>query len=187
MSRLLVLHQRCLVARVGSAALQSTRSVYSHACWTVLGIETSCDDTAVAVVQAPKPQCNSTANSNDTRSIELGGDARIMVMESQAQHEQNRKFKGINPPYAARAHYAALPSVVASVLTKYHASYTGSASTNYDTAHQEAAAASPAISGTCVNEHEAVKSERPFDAEFIKSLPLAGIDAIAVTSGPGTA
>jgi N6-L-threonylcarbamoyladenine synthase len=65
----------------------------------VLGIETSCDETAAAVVaQGP------------------GGRGRILANVVRAQWEQHRRYGGVVPEIAARAHVECLDEIIAEAL-----------------------------------------------------------------------
>jgi N6-L-threonylcarbamoyladenine synthase len=85
----------------------------------VLGIETSCDETAAAVV----------ARAPDGRG-------RILANVVRAQWEQHRRFGGVVPEIAARAHVECLDEIIAEALRE-------------------------------------------------AGVELAGLDAVAVTAGPG--
>lgn len=66
---------------------------------TVLGIETSCDDTAAAVLRIGGP-----------------GEIDILAAEVTSQTTEHAAYGGVVPEIAARAHAARLPSLVAQVL-----------------------------------------------------------------------
>src|SRR5262249_35578550 len=65
----------------------------------VLGIETSCDETAAAVV----------ARSPD-------GQGRILANVVRAQWEQHRRYGGVVPEIAARAHVECLDEIVSEAM-----------------------------------------------------------------------
>src|SRR6185312_5468193 len=65
----------------------------------VLGIETSCDETAAAVVARDE-----------------GGDGRILSSVVRAQWEEHRRFGGVVPEIAARAHVECLDEIVAQAM-----------------------------------------------------------------------
>lgn len=65
----------------------------------VLGIETSCDDTAAAVVRRA-----------------ASGECRILSNEVWAQHDDHAAFGGVVPEIAARSHVERLDSVIARAL-----------------------------------------------------------------------
>src|SRR5262245_29191698 len=65
----------------------------------VLGIETSCDETAAAVV----------ARAAD-------GTGRILSNVVRAQWEEHRRYGGVVPEIAARAHVECLDAIVAQAL-----------------------------------------------------------------------
>ena len=65
----------------------------------MLGIETSCDETAAAVV-ARGP----------------GGDGRILSNVVRAQWEEHRRYGGVVPEIAARAHVECLDEIVAQAM-----------------------------------------------------------------------
>src|SRR5262245_49826747 len=65
----------------------------------VLGIETSCDETAAAVV-----------------AREAGGNGRILSNVIRAQWEQHRRYGGVVPEIAARAHVECLDEIVAAAM-----------------------------------------------------------------------
>ena len=64
----------------------------------VLGIETSCDETAAAVARAPD------------------GGGRILSNVVRAQWEEHRRYGGVVPEIAARAHVECLDEIVAGAL-----------------------------------------------------------------------
>jgi len=66
---------------------------------TVLGIETSCDETAAAIV-----------------SLAPGGDGRIVSNVVLSQLEEHSAYGGVVPEIAARAHVDALDQVIASAM-----------------------------------------------------------------------
>ncbi|MFN0219353.1 MAG: tRNA (adenosine(37)-N6)-threonylcarbamoyltransferase complex transferase subunit TsaD [Hyphomicrobium sp.] len=68
---------------------------------TVLGIETSCDETAAAVV---------------TRSADGAG--RVLSSIVRAQFEQHRIYGGVVPEIAARAHVGLLDEIIAAALAE---------------------------------------------------------------------
>ena len=70
------------------------------ACTLVLGIETSCDETAAAVVVRDGP----------TRG-------RLLSSVVRSQWEQHRQFEGVVPEIAARAHVECLDDIVAEALS----------------------------------------------------------------------
>ncbi len=65
---------------------------------TVLGIESSCDDTAAAVVAA------------------RGGDVRVLSNVTLAQFERHAAYGGVVPEIAARAHVERIDGVIAQAL-----------------------------------------------------------------------
>ncbi|MCL4767229.1 MAG: tRNA (adenosine(37)-N6)-threonylcarbamoyltransferase complex transferase subunit TsaD [Hyphomicrobiaceae bacterium] len=67
----------------------------------VLGIETSCDETAAAVVARDGP-----------------GRGRLLSNVVRSQWEQHRKFEGVVPEIAARAHVECLDTIIAEALTE---------------------------------------------------------------------
>src|SRR5258707_10199899 len=68
----------------------------------VLGIETSCDETAVAIVEAPAGD-------------EPGG--RILANLVYSQLTEHRRFGGVVPEIAARAHLERIDGLVEDALT----------------------------------------------------------------------
>ncbi len=66
----------------------------------VLGIETSCDETAAAVVMRTAP-----------------GQGRLMSNVVRSQWEQHRPFQGVVPEIAARAHVECLDDIVAEAVS----------------------------------------------------------------------
>jgi len=68
---------------------------------TILGIETSCDETAAAVV---------------ARDAE--GHGRILSSVVRAQWEQHRPYGGVVPELAARAHVECLDEIIAAALAE---------------------------------------------------------------------
>ncbi len=69
----------------------------------VLGIETSCDETAVAVVEAPD---------------DGGAPARILANLVYSQLGEHRRFGGVVPEIAARAHLERLDGLLAGALAE---------------------------------------------------------------------
>src|SRR5262245_1962323 len=74
----------------------------------VLGIETSCDETAAAVV----------ARAAD-------GSGRILSNVVRAQWEEHRRYGGVVPELAARAHVECLDEIVALALSDADAHFSG--------------------------------------------------------------
>jgi N6-L-threonylcarbamoyladenine synthase len=74
----------------------------------VLGIETSCDETAAAVV-APAPD----------------GSGRILSSVVRAQWERHRRYGGVVPEIAARAHVECLDGIVAQAMREAGADFPG--------------------------------------------------------------
>jgi N6-L-threonylcarbamoyladenine synthase len=73
----------------------------------VLGIETSCDETAVAVVEAPPDDVASDAPVG-----------RILANVVYSQLTEHRRFGGVVPEIAARAHLERLDGLVADALSE---------------------------------------------------------------------
>ena len=69
--------------------------------FTVLGLETSCDETAAAVVRGRAP-----------------GPGEILSNVVLSQLEEHRAFGGVVPEIAARAHIEALDAIVADALAE---------------------------------------------------------------------
>ena len=85
-----------LCAHKERRAMQFGHTPDGHPARPVLGIETSCDETAAAI---------------------LGADGRILA-ESVLSQQEHVAFGGVVPEIAARAHLAHLPGIVAGVLEK---------------------------------------------------------------------
>ena len=88
----------------------------------VLGLETSCDETAAAVVER-----------------EAEGTGRILSNVVRAQIEQHRPYLGVVPEIAARAHLELLPAIVTAAL--------GDAGVTLDQLDAVAATAGPGLIG----------------------------------------
>ena len=67
----------------------------------VLGIETSCDETAVAVVEAPAG---------------AGPVGRILANVIYSQQTEHRRFGGVVPEIAARAHLERIDGLIEDAL-----------------------------------------------------------------------
>ncbi|MGB8601998.1 MAG: tRNA (adenosine(37)-N6)-threonylcarbamoyltransferase complex transferase subunit TsaD [Rhizomicrobium sp.] len=67
--------------------------------WTVLGLETSCDETAAAIVRGTPP-----------------GPGEILANIVFSQLEEHRPYGGVVPEIAARAHVEALDGIIARAL-----------------------------------------------------------------------
>ena len=77
----------------------------------VLGIETSCDETAVAIVEAP---ADARADARpDPRPV-----GRILANVIYSQQAEHRRFGGVVPEIAARAHLERLDGLVADALAE---------------------------------------------------------------------
>src|SRR5205807_8185198 len=72
----------------------------------VLGIETSCDETAVAVVEAP----------NGKKGADRAPVGRILANVVYSQLTEHRRFGGVVPEIAARAHLERIDGLVAEAL-----------------------------------------------------------------------
>ncbi|MDR3526667.1 MAG: hypothetical protein P4L57_05265, partial [Rhizomicrobium sp.] len=68
--------------------------------WTILGIETSCDETAAAVVRGVPP-----------------GPGQILSNVVFSQLEEHRPYGGVVPEIAARAHVELLDEIVLRALS----------------------------------------------------------------------
>src|SRR5690606_23736542 len=88
------------IARDGSRRRMSPQPANSHAGVLVLGIETSCDETAAAVVVREGP-----------------AQGRLLSNVVRSQWEQHRQFEGVVPEIAARAHVECLDDIIAEALT----------------------------------------------------------------------
>jgi N6-L-threonylcarbamoyladenine synthase len=81
----------------------------------VLGIETSCDETAAAVVvRAPDGTGGSTGSGTGRSTGRSTG--RILANVIRAQWEEHRRYGGVVPEIAARAHVECLDDIVALAL-----------------------------------------------------------------------
>src|ERR1044072_284033 len=69
----------------------------------VLGIETSCDETAVAVVEAPA----------GNRPV-----GRILANVIYSQQTEHRRFGGVVPEIAARAHLERIDGLIEDAMTE---------------------------------------------------------------------
>jgi len=74
----------------------------------VLGIETSCDETAVAIVEAP-------AEASAAEAAPVG---RILANVVYSQLTEHRRFGGVVPEIAARAHLERLDGLVMAALAE---------------------------------------------------------------------
>src|SRR6476620_1394878 len=74
----------------------------------VLGIETSCDETAVAIVEAP-------ATGGPPGNGSLG---RILANVVYSQQTEHRRFGGVVPEIAARAHLERIDGLLEDALTE---------------------------------------------------------------------
>ena len=70
----------------------------------VMGIETSCDETAVAIVEAPAGR-------------PAGRAARILANVIYSQLTEHRRFGGVVPEIAARAHLERIDGLVEEALS----------------------------------------------------------------------
>ncbi len=74
----------------------------------VLGIETSCDETAVAIVEAP----------NEEKGAGRGPVGRILANVVYSQITEHRRFGGVVPEIAARAHLERIDGLLADALAE---------------------------------------------------------------------
>ncbi len=91
----------------------------------VLGIETSCDETAAAVVERLGP-----------------GQGRVLANVVRSQWDEHRAFGGIVPEIAARAHVECLDTIIAAAMAE--------AGVGFDTLSAVAATAGPGLNGGLV-------------------------------------
>src|SRR5436309_16110875 len=68
---------------------------------TVLGIETSCDETAAAVVR-----------------LDAGGRARVLSSIVASQVDEHAPYGGVVPEIAARSHVESIDAIVAAALAE---------------------------------------------------------------------
>lgn len=126
----------------------------------ILGIETSCDETAIAVIEADEPAG--------------GGGVRIRVRANQtlSQIELHRQFGGVFPMMAKREHSRTILPLLEKALAE---------------AKLPAALLAPnprareTIRKILDREPELLSAL----AEALPALPVPALDAIAVTNGPG--
>src|SRR6188768_932654 len=99
-----------------------TKSGFKNMGLTILGLETSCDETAASVVRRDE-------------------DGRVQVLSSivGTQFEQHAPFGGVVPEIAARAHVEAIDAVVAEAMR--------TAGIGFDTLDGVAATAGPGLVG----------------------------------------
>ena len=122
----------------------------------VLGIETSCDETAAAVV----------ARTAD-------GNGRILSSCVRAQWEEHRLYGGVVPEIAARAHVACLDEIIAAALREAGVSFAG--------LHAIAATAGPGLIGALL-----VGTVTAEAIAMVHELPLVAVnhlEAHALTVG----
>ena len=80
----------------------------------VLGIETTCDETAAAVVERPDPE---------TANISAG---RILSNIVLSQIKEHAAFGGVVPEIAARAHVEAIDVIIAQAMAESQLAFTAS-------------------------------------------------------------
>eukprot|EP01036_Dinobryon_divergens_P048952 gene48952-65635_t len=85
--------------RISIASISASRTTKSR--MRVMGIETSCDETAVAVIEAPA----------GTQAV-----GRILSNTVYSQLAEHRRFGGVVPEIAARAHLERIDGLVAQAL-----------------------------------------------------------------------
>ncbi|MEX0934960.1 MAG: tRNA (adenosine(37)-N6)-threonylcarbamoyltransferase complex transferase subunit TsaD [Candidatus Paceibacterota bacterium] len=123
---------------------------------TILSIETSCDETAVAVLE-----CNGGIKSP---TFQLKGNALY------SQAEKHAEFGGVYPSLAKREHSQNLIPLLSKALKEAGLETKGSTTYNIDE-----------ISGILEREEALLKALNT----YIPSISRPDIDAIAVTVGPG--
>lgn len=131
-------------------------SDFEIASLTVLGIETSCDETAAAVVVR-----------------DPGGQGRILSNVVLSQFDQHKIYGGVVPEIAARAHTNVLDKVIAAAMVE--------ANLTFDRLDAVAAAAGPGligglVVGTVTGKALALTAARPF-------LAINHLEAHALTAG----
>lgn len=115
----------------------------------ILGIETSCDETAASVIECPAEtlQCNVSTRSG-------AGEIKVLSNVVSSQIEIHKKYGGVVPEVAAREHVLNILPVVNEAMEK-------------------------------AGIHHPVLRPPLLTKEGIKSRGKCGVDAIAVTVGPG--
>ena len=85
----------------------------------ILGIESSCDDTSIALVEAvetpPQPSPLESLGTGSTR----GGSFRVLAEKTASQIDIHKKYGGVVPEVAARMHAEAIVPVIEEVISSY--------------------------------------------------------------------
>ncbi len=127
----------------------------------ILGIESSCDDTSIALVEAvetpPQPSPLESLGTGSTR----GGSFRVLAEKTASQIDIHKKYGGVVPEVAARMHAEAIVPVIEEVISSY--------------IKQSASSLASAIA-------ETPPLPSPTRGGIYQTFKP---DAIAVTSGPG--
>jgi N6-L-threonylcarbamoyladenine synthase len=88
----------------------------------VLGIETTCDETAAAVVERSQPAPSMLASANAGAKDPAG---RILSNVVLSQIDEHAPFGGVVPEIAARAHVEALDMIIAKAMSEARLTFAG--------------------------------------------------------------
>ncbi|KOS19392.1 tRNA N6-adenosine threonylcarbamoyltransferase [Escovopsis weberi] len=110
------LHHFFQVPRHHRPRLQLTSASASSRALTTLAIETSCDDTAVAVLSRSAGGSSSSGNGHGDHGTGNGGRPAYRLLFNERIASDNRAFRGINPVVAVQGHNAALAKLVRSAI-----------------------------------------------------------------------
>lgn len=135
---------------------------------TILAIETSCDETAAAVLRG------------DLASKDPSFETLSSVVKSQIKIHS--PFGGVVPEVAARAHVASIRPVVEKALADARASLIPNPS---PLTNQNPSSKSETVSNIKISNAQKSLSLSKVKGQRSKVKSLTGIDYIAVTSGPG--
>lgn len=133
----------------------------------ILGIETSCDETALAIVEATHQAASDNKNGSLEPHFSLVGDALI------SQIDIHKPYGGVFPAIAKREHAKNLIPLLHTLLTK-----TGLEKSAAITLDSEL---KTKVAQILEREHDLLNAF----IEYISTIEKPAIDAIAVTHGPG--
>ncbi len=130
---------------------------------TILAVETSCDDTGIAIIKTP---------------IKNGGDFNILSNIVSSQTEIHKKYGGVYPMMAKREHQRNLLPVLIRALRESKLLKTQNSSVKRDSATREKLKTIKKIL-------EREKDLQRILTSFLKKYQKPNIGLIAVTNGPG--
>ncbi len=141
----------------------------------ILSIETSCDETAIAIVDAESPSTSLVVYPERSRGVNNEHDARFSVLGNAliSQTSVHEEFGGVFPMLAKREHAKNLVPLLEAALEEA------------EFLHEDTQVISDEMRGSLATLLAREPGLEEAFVDFISECEPPALDAIAVTSGPG--